>query len=63
MTEKKQRVKCPWCGEVIDTTTVKVRHFKNDYGTIVERRCSRCDKVVAAYLEEEGNFLPRMRTF
>ena len=53
-------VKCAWCGKV---TIPKVSHYKNDYGDIIQRRCSECGKVLAAYLEKEGNFLPRIRTF
>ncbi len=60
---KTQEIKCPWCGETIPTATAKVTHSKNDYGVVVERRCPKCDKVLAAYLEKEGNFLAKMRTF
>ena len=55
-----KEVKCPWCGEV---TTPKVGYSKNDYGDIIERRCPKCGKVLAAYLEQEGDFLPEIRTF
>ena len=56
-----KEVKCPWCGEM---TMPKVSHLKSDYGHIIaERRCSHCGKVLAAYLEDEGNFLPDVRTF
>ena len=55
-----KEVNCPWCGEV---TLPKVSHSKSDYGDIIERRCSKCGKVLAAYLEQEGDFLPDMRTF
>jgi len=51
-------VKCAWCGEV---TVPKVSHSKNDYGGIIERRCSECGKVLAAYLEQEEDFLPDIR--
>ena len=63
MMNKKTEIKCPWCEEVVPVGGVKVAHKKNDYGTVLERRCARCNKVLAAYLEEEGDFLPRMRTF
>jgi phage FluMu protein Com len=63
MATKKQEIKCPWCEEVIPTAAIKVAHVKNDYGTTVERRCSKCNKVLAAYLEQEGEFLSKMRTF
>ncbi len=55
-----KEVKCPWCGEM---TVPKVSHFKNDYGDIIERRCSKCSKVLAAYLEQEGDFLTDIRKF
>lgn len=63
MATKKTEVRCPWCGQTIPADSVIVKHLKNDYGTVIERRCSRCNKVLAAYLEEEGEFLARMRTF
>jgi len=63
MGREGREVKCPWCGEVIPVTKVKVRRHKNDYGTVIERRCPRCGNVLAAYLEEEGDFLPGIRTF
>ena len=55
-----KEVKCPWCGE---GTVPKVSRLKCDYGNTIERRCSLCGKVLAAYLEDEGNFLPGIRTF
>ena len=58
--EKKKERSCPWCGE---TMTPEVRHNKNDYGEVVERSCSKCGKVLAAYLEEAGDFLMKMRSY
>ena len=55
-----KEVKCPWCGQM---TVPKVSRSKNDYGDIIERRCSKCSKVLAAYLTQEGDFLPDIRTF
>ena len=55
-----KEVKCPWCNKV---TLPKVSHCKNDYGDVIERRCTKCGKVLAAYLEKEGDFLTDMRTF
>jgi ssDNA-binding Zn-finger/Zn-ribbon topoisomerase 1 len=60
---KKTDLKCPWCGEMLPTATVKTIHKKNESGTVVERRCNKCDKVLGAYLEEEGEFFSKMRTF
>lgn len=59
----RREIACPWCGEVMPVSEVKVRSYGNDYGAIVERRCPKCSRVLAAYLEEERDFLPRMRTF
>jgi len=52
--------KCAWCGE---TMLPKVNRKKSDFGDIVERKCSKCGKVVAVYLESEGEFLPKMRSY
>ena len=58
--EKKKERSCPWCGE---TVIPEVKHYKNDYGDMVERSCSKCGKVLAAYLEEAGDFLMKMRSY
>jgi phage FluMu protein Com len=60
---KKDKVTCAWCGGLIAMPEVKVRRYNNGHGTVIERRCPKCDKVLAAYLEEEGDFLPKIRTF
>ncbi len=63
MGEKRREIKCPWCSEIIPVSEAKVRRCGNDFGTVIERRCSKCGRVLAAYLEEEGDFLPGIRTF
>jgi len=63
MRKERGETKCPWCDEVIPISEVKVRRYKNDYATVIERRCPKCSNVLAAYLDEEGDFLPRIRTF
>ncbi len=63
MGRESREVKCPWCGEVTPAPEVKVGRHDNDYGTVVERRCPKCSKVLAAYLEGEVDFLPRIRIF
>jgi hypothetical protein len=63
MATKKLEVKCPWCGEMMPTGMVNVNHKKTGAGTIVERRCNKCNRILAAYLEEEGEFFSKMRTF
>ena len=55
-----KEVKCPWCGEM---TVPKVSLSKKEHGDVRERRCSKCGKILAAYLEQEGDFLMDMRTF
>lgn len=55
-----KEVKCPWCGENV---TPEVRLLSNQYGDVRERRCPKCNNVLAAYLEQEGDFLKKMRTF
>lgn len=53
-------VKCVWCGEVV---VPQVRIVHNDYGNVKERRCPRCNAILAAYLEEEGGVLEKVRSF
>ena len=61
MNDKKQKPrKCPWCEE---TTDVKEVILKKTHGEIRERRCGNCGKVLAAYLADEGQFLPKMRSY
>lgn len=48
---------------MIPIAEVKMGRRKNDYGTVIERRCPKCSNVLAAYLEGEVDFLPRIRTF
>jgi NAD-dependent SIR2 family protein deacetylase len=52
--------KCPWCGAEGKPET---NLLKNAHGEVRERRCSHCGKVLAAYLEEEGEFMPKTRAF
>jgi len=63
MGNEGKEIKCPWCGEVIPASEVQVKSYKNDFGTVLERRCAKCNKVLASYLEGEGDFLPKIRTF
>jgi len=51
---------CPWCTK---KTVPKITVKNKQCGVLKERRCSECGKVLAAYLEGEGDFLPRIRTF
>lgn len=55
-----KEVRCPWCGE---TVVPKVSLLKKEHGDVRERRCAKCGKVLAAYLESEGEFLKEIRTF
>jgi hypothetical protein len=53
-------IKCVWCGEVV---VPQVRIIHNDCGNVKERRCTRCNTILAAYLEEEGRVLDKVRSF
>ena len=62
MTEKKQKArKCPWCGEEVSESKVSI--LKKTYGDVRERRCPNCGEVLAAYLEQEGEFMKKMRSY
>ena len=63
MGRKRREITCPWCGEAILASKVRMGHHKSDYGTVIERRCPKCGKVLAAYLEQERDFLTRIRAF
>lgn len=55
-----KEITCPWC----KTETVPGLSLVNKpNGTVRERRCTNCGKVLAAYLVEEGDFLNSIRTF
>ena len=55
-----KEIQCPWC----DAFTVpKVNVVKKGAGEVSERRCGECGKVLAAYLESEGDFLTKIRKF
>jgi len=56
----KKEATCPWCNE---KTVSKITVKKKQHGVVKERRCTECGKVLAAYLQGEGDFLPRIRTF
>lgn len=58
-----KELKCAWCQQVIPPAQVKVKSSKTQGGNVVERRCPHCGKTLAAYLEEDGSFLSRLRTF
>lgn len=55
-----KEIKCPWCQEM---TTPGKEKSKSDFGTVIQRSCSQCKKILAAYLEQEGTFLPEIRKF
>ena len=58
--EKTKDRSCPWCGE---TAVPEVKRYKKDYGNVVERICPKCGKILAAYLEKEGDFLTKIRSY
>jgi len=56
----KKEVKCPWCGSVVSP---KVVDKKQGDVAIKESLCPDCNKVLAAYAANEGDFMPRIRVF
>jgi len=52
--------KCPWCGEMVRPDS-KVAKLKA--AVVVERRCPRCGKILSAYLEQDSDFMPKIRKF
>lgn len=63
MVSDKHIVKCPWCGTSLSSADVKTSSRNLGAGPVRERHCGKCGKVLAAYLESEGSFLPGIRTF
>ena len=57
---KEKEVICPWCNE---PTVRKEGHQKKIKSDVVEARCDKCGKILAAYKKGEGDFLPRIRVF
>ena len=53
-------VKCPWCEKKV---TPEMKILKKANGTVKERRCTECGKLLAAYLDGEGDFLKAIRKF
>lgn len=53
-------VKCAWCGE---KTTPVMKVIDKQNGKVKERRCSNCGKILAAYLDGEGDFIKGIRKF
>jgi hypothetical protein len=51
---------CPWCNE--KTVTTK-NILKKANSQVKERRCTNCEKILAAYTEDEKDFLPKIRVF
>ncbi len=55
-----KEVICPWCEE---KTLPKLATITKEHGTINERRCSLCGKILAAYLKEDGDFFSSIRKY
>ena len=55
-----KEIKCPWCGERV---TPEPEVIQRKVAEVVERRCPQCGKVLAAYLEQDRDFMPKIRTF
>ena len=62
MNKKQKKIrKCPWCGQIVEEP--KVSLLKKEHGDVRERRCPHCGKILAAYLEQEGEFMRKMRSY
>ena len=55
-----KEITCPWCGERVKA---EPKVIQRKVAEVVERRCSQCGKVVAAYLEQDRDFMSKIRTF
>lgn len=55
-----KKVICPWCEKQI---VPKVSMLEKGHGSVRERRCSECGKVLAAYLVKEGDFMMSVRKY
>lgn len=55
-----EKSKCPWCNETVSPDR---RISLREKAQVIERRCPKCGKVLAAYLEGEGDFMPGIRKF
>ena len=53
-------IRCPWCQE---ETLVTEEVSEKQFGNVKTRRCDKYGKVVASYLIEERDFLPKIRVF
>ncbi len=55
-----KEVTCPWC---LEQTAPTMKVLERENGTVRERRCARCGKVLAAYFVDEGDFMSAVRKF
>ncbi|MBU1451332.1 MAG: hypothetical protein KKB57_12535 [Proteobacteria bacterium] len=57
---KEEILSCPWCEKSAKVTSEKAN---NQYGDIIVRRCSECQRVIASYLDEGMVVLKKVRNF
>ena len=55
-----KEIRCPWCGEMVRAEAKVIQRKVDD---VVERKCPQCGKILAAYLEQDKDFMPKIRTF
>jgi len=55
-----KEVTCPWC---LEQTAPAMKILERENGTVRERRCASCGKLLAAYLVDEGDFMGAVRKF
>jgi phage FluMu protein Com len=56
----KKEIECPWCSKLVSP---RLYVLKGKYGDIKERKCPECNGILAAYLDEKGTVLEKVRTF
>ena len=59
----KEKILRGWCNQEVASSDCKAKSLKNDHGNVIEMRCPKCNKVLAAYLKDEGNFFASIRNF
>lgn len=60
MAKQSEEKTCPWCGASVEAEVVDSH---NQFGMVKERRCPKCHGMMAAYFDDKGQVLERVRTF
>ena len=55
-----EHIKCPWCSKLVMPV---IGSTSKECGNVKESKCPECKAILAAYLEEEGRVLEKVRSF